>query len=1053
MFTTSMRASYGLLALITLSLCVAGFGALIPTDLKCEYRIDPIGIDNPTPRLSWKLIDPENARGQTQSGYQILVASSIDKLKANRGDLWDSGAKEDSESLHRVYAGAPLKSGQQCYWKVRIKDSAGVLSDWSQPAKFTVGLLDAKDWKGQWIHKKDQQMTDHNWFRKNLTLKEAPESALVYLGSFGYHELYVNGQKIGDGVMNPVLSFMKKRLPYLTYDIAEYLKPGDNVIAVWHAAGWARWPRVNEYRKPPFAFKAQIVIKDGSETKTLVSDRSWKCAKSHSEYIGPWDILDFGGERIDARRQVPDWNTADFDDAKWDSAEVWKGRIPATLSAQMVEPQVMFQKITPKSVSKNDDGTYLIDMSRNYTGYFEIKLRNGTAGQMLTFEIANRIEPGKPSCYGQKSEYIYDETGEGTFTNRFNIAGGRWVTVTGLNYQPELEDIVGYVITNDRKQISQFESSSELLNRIYQINLDTYLANTLDGILMDCPHRERRGWGEVTVAAMYGDALPNFESGAYMDQYLQYQRDAQFDDGQIRAIVNEQDRPFFMWKANSPITVWASYRMLGDIKILKDNYDSMERWMTWLLEHSNYETGGSLIIGEQGKREFPGLGDWCTPKGNFWDSANSPEANHFNNCLYAYMLDYAEQIATTLGKQDDAAKYADRLAVQRKAIHKEFYDPATGDYGNGQQVNQAFALIAGVPPESEKQKVYDRLVDEVLYEFPYYDTGSSGQALYTRYFTEYGERMDLIYGLLEDEAHPSYGYFLAQDETTWPERWSSTGGSRIHTCYTGIGGYFIKGFGGIRPDPEKPGMRHFLIKPTPVGDLTFADTEFESGYGKIVSNWKRSAETASFHIEVPVNTFAKIYLPAVGKEHVKEGEQLAESAEGVRFLGTETSDAVGNYVIYGVGSGSYDFTVSAIPEVSYPEPMNQDPNLAKVARMSASSMHIASEKEPGFEAFKTNDENPETSWRAASANGQWLEAAWVKPRTINAVTISEVGNQITTFQLQIWKKNKWLDLVTGDTCGPELKHSFDSVTATKCRLLFSGASKAPEISEFVISRN
>lgn len=159
-----------LVLFFALCLTLAGLGAIIPSDLKCEHRVDPLGIDNPTPRLSWKLIDPEQARSQVQASYHLLVASSIEKLTADQGDLWDSGNREDSESLHRVYAGAPLKSGQQCYWKVRIKDSAGVLSDWSQPAKFTIGPLDAKDWKGQWIHKKDQQMTDHNWFRKNLTL-------------------------------------------------------------------------------------------------------------------------------------------------------------------------------------------------------------------------------------------------------------------------------------------------------------------------------------------------------------------------------------------------------------------------------------------------------------------------------------------------------------------------------------------------------------------------------------------------------------------------------------------------------------------------------------------------------------------------------------------------------------------------------------------------------------------------------------------------------------------------------------------------------------------
>lgn len=1025
------------------------FGLEAPTDLKCEYRSNPLGIDNVRPRFSWKLVDADQKRGQKQISYQVLVASSLKSLEANQGDLWDSGSIQDSESLNRVYAGTPLESDQVCYWKVRVEDVSGELSDWSPHAVFSIGLLNPDDWKGSWIHKEDQAKTDHNWFRKNFELSEEPSSALVHVASFGYHELYVNGQKVGDGVMNPVSSFMKKRIPYLTYDIREFLKSGDNVIAVWHAAGWARWKRVIEYRKPPFAFKAQVSIQDGSELKTLVTDKSWKCHKSHSEYIGDWDILDFGGERIDARQQVPGWNQADFNDSQWGQAAIWKGRVPANLSAQMVEPQVKFKKVTPIAVTTNKDGTHRIDMGQNYTGYFQIKLHGGNAGESVVFEISDQTR--KRMNWKQKSEYVFDETGEGTFTNRFNVAGGRWVTVTGLVDAPKLDDITGYVITNDRKRISRFESSSALLNRIYEMNIDTYIANTLDGILMDCPHRERRGWGEVTVAAMYGDALTNFESGAYMDQYTQYMRDAQFPDGQIRAVINEQDRPFFMWKANNPITVWATYQMLGDEKMLRDNYESMQRWMAWLLDHSQYSSGGALIIGKQGEREFPGLGDWCTPKGNFWDSSNSPEAIHFNNCLYAFMLDRAVKISEALGENEQAKKYSDRLDVQRKATHELYYDALTGDYGNGQQVNQAFALIAGVTPESERQKVYNRLVDEVLYQFPYYDTGSSGQALYTRYFTEYGERMDLIYELLQDETHPSYGYFIAQDETVWPERWSSVGGSRIHTCYTGIGGYFVKGFGGIRPDPQHPGMRHFLVKPSPVGDLTYANTQFESGYGTISVNWKRSSDSSSYRVEVPVNCSAKVYIPAINKDDVNEGGVSAEQAEGVRYLGSEKSDAVGNYVIYAVDSGVYEFTVSGVPKVTYPDPIEDEPNLAKHARMSASSMHIETEKNPGFEAFKANDGSAKTSWRSGSANEQWLEAAWVKPHVFDAVQVEEVGDHIQGYRLQIWQNDGWQDVATGNTCGVGRKHSFDAVTAKKFRLFITAASKSPEISEIKIS--
>jgi len=803
------------LAIFVLSVtCLTSVSKLLAVtveDLRCEYRTEPLGIDNTQPRLSWKLVDPDHVRGQRQSAFHVLVASSLDRLGQDDGDLWDSGWQADAQSVNVVYHGESLTSNQICFWKVRAKDANGVPSQWSQPARFSTGLLHSNDWKGDWIFKADQEKTDHNWYRRNFILADVPKSGIIHVASFGYHELYVNGEKISDGVMNPCLSYMKKRIPYLTYDVTDKLIQGDNVVAIWHAAGWTRWTRIREFRKPPFIFKAQLEVQSSSGRMTLASDADWKCKKSHSEYAGDWDILKFGGERIDSRRLEPDWCMPGYDDNDWPAASVWTEKVSATLSAQRVEPQVRYQTFEPISVSKDNEGRYVIDMGRNYTGQFEIALRGGSAGDVVTFEISDQME--LVCNWEQKSEFIFDDSGEGVFANRFNIAGGRWITVTGLNSAPELKDIKGYVITSDRKRISQFECSNVLLNQIYEANLDTYIANTLDGILMDCPHRERRGWGEVTVAAMYGDAFPNFESGAYIDQYLQYQRDAQFPDGQIRAVINEEDRPFFMWKANNPLTVWEAYRHLGDKRILEDNYESMQKWMDWLLEHSQYQDGGALVIGERGKRKFPGLGDWCTPRGKFWDSSNSPEAAHFNNCLYAYILDIAAKIATELDKKDDAEVFARRLKVQRQATHRNSYHPKSGDYIGGQQVPQAFALLTGVTPETEKSKVYQNLVDELLYAFPYYDTGSSGQALYTRYFIESGERMDLIYELLTDTNHPSYGYFLKTGANVWPERWSAVGNSRIHTCYTGIGGYFVMGFGGIRPDPETPGMQSFVIKP------------------------------------------------------------------------------------------------------------------------------------------------------------------------------------------------------------------------------------------------
>jgi len=1048
------------------------------SDLKCEYRNNPLGIDNTAPRLSWKLIEETKTRGQKQSAYQILVATTLKHLEGNTVDVWDSGKVETNQSVNNVYQGTELESAQQYFWKVKVWDKDGNPSNWSEPAKFSMGLLKPSDWKGDWILKSDQKKTDHNWYRKNLTLIDNAESAFVFVGSFGYHELYVNGEKITDNVANPVSSYMKKRIPYLTYDVSDKLKKGDNVIAIWHAAGWARWKRIREYRMVPFAFKAQAEIIAGGEHITLKTDTSWKTKKSHTEYYGDWDILRFGGETIDDSKREDQWNTAAYNDSSWMNASVYDHKVlnanipegnnisyalnsrknrevralykPITtqLSAQMVEPQVKFKEIKAIAVDKNQDGTYRIDMGENYTGFFEMDVFNGKEGDSILFEISD--QKGVVMNWKQKSKYIFGKSGKGKFQNRFNVAGGRWITVYGLKYEPKIEDAKGYVVTNNRKQISSFESSSEQLNKIYQVNLNTYLANTMDGILVDCPHRERRGWGEVTVAAMYGDALPNFESGAYMDQYLQYTRDAQLPDGKMRAVINEEDRPFLMWKANNPLTVWETYRMLGDKKVLEDNYESMQKWMTWIFENSNYKTGGAINAGTQGLREFPGLGDWCTPRGNFWTSSNSPEAVHFNNCLYAFMLDNAMQIAEVLGNTEDAKIYKDRLKVQREATHKLSYNQVTGKYIKGYQVDQAFALLSGVTPASEKEKVEANLVDNVLYKFPYYDTGSSGQALYTRYFTESGERMDLIYELLKDKHHPSYGYFLEQGKTVWPERWSAVGNSQIHTCYTGIGGYFIKGFGGIRPNPEQLGMQNMIIKPAPVGDLTFANTAYKSMYGNVVVNWKKEGKGATFHLEIPINTRAKVYLPATSKDGIQEEGVLAEKAENITFIGTETNKAVGNYVIYKVASGVYDFKVDELPVTQFPEPLYNLENLTKLGRVNASSMFIKTEKLPVFEAFRVNDDDIETRWLATETKNQYVEVEWVKPQTFNKVIIDEYENNMSSYKLQYWKNEEWKNIVEGTDCGTNKIHQFDAIESTKFRIFIVDAKQAPSIKELKI---
>jgi len=874
------------------------------TDLRCEYLVDPLGIDTREPRFSWKLVDPERTRGQEQSAWQVLIegegTQGTEGTEA-RTVLWDSGRVKSGESVNNAYAGKPLVSNQDCRWKVRAWDKDGEASEWSAPARFSVGLLEAADWEGEWIRFKEADETKHIWYRKKFSLEEAPAVAFAHLASIGYHELFVNGERIGTRVLSPAVSNLEKRCLYVTYDITSSLRKGDNVIAVWTGPGWARSD--GSYGKGVWKqdsiFKCQVNMSTGVKVHT---DASWKCKVSSSENLGLWKgggKGEYGGELIDARRQEPDWNKAAYDDDDWVNATVYQKEL--ILSAEMLEPDRKVETLEPVSVVEKD-GLHTFDMGRNFTGWLEFDLRNGKQGEVVRFMTSNRKE--ETLEFKQDSHYIHDASGTGTFSHRFNYMAGRWITVEGLSYKPTIEDLRCHIITNDRRRTGRFRCSNELFNRIYETDLRTYLANTVNGVTMDCPHRERFGYGEIALACAWGCAIPNYESAPYYTKAARDWFDVQREDGFVNTIAPQvyKGAGGTLW-SSAPVTLsWEFHRAYGDKRQLAEAYGPMKKWLDYLDRFVSED--GVLTAYEKASRF---LGDWATPHGS--EYGNTPEAKLFNNCVYAYCLDVFVQSAEILGRPDDAKTYAARLEALRKNAHKHFFNQDEGNYIDGRQLSMAFPLFTGITPESEREGVMKKFVEEISVRKPYLDTGSSGLPILLKFIVEHAERADLLFPCLARTEQPSYGYFFEQGETAWPEYWQIEGhSSRIHTCYTGIAGYFTRAVGGIRPDPSAWGMKKFLIKPNLVGDLTFAETTSGSYYGTIVSNWKRSGTTATFDIEVPPNTSATVFIPAEDVEDVREGGKVADEVDGATFLRMD-----GGRAVLVVESGVYQFTSSSVP--------------------------------------------------------------------------------------------------------------------------------------------
>lgn len=880
--------------------------------LRCEYLENPLGIDVPKPRLSWVIEErtqesgirsqKNEARGLKQKAYQVLAASSPALLNKDEGDLWDSGKVESDQSVHVEYRGKPLESQMKCYWKVRVWTCSTLNpeplldpSSWSTPAFWTMGLLNPSDWEGEWIRFREADNSMHIWFRKSFSLENVPAAAFAYLCSIGYHELYVNGAKIGTSVLSPGVTNLEKRALYVTYDITSRLKTGDNVIAVWTGPGWARSD--GSFGKGVWnqnsMFKGQVNLSDGMKLHT---DAGWKCRISSSMNLGLWKgggEGEYGGELIDARRYNADWNLPSLDDSDWANATTDQKSL--ILSAEMQEPDRKVKTLVPVAIT-GENGQYRIDMGRNFTGWFEIDLKNGKAGDTVKIMTANRAE--ETLEFKQESQYIFDAGGKGTFSHRFNYMAGRWITIAGLSCKPEPQEIRGYIVTNDRKRIGSFECSNTLFNDIYETDLRTYVACSVNGVTMDCPHRERFGYGEVALACTWGCGIPNFESAPYYRKAARDWFDVQRDDGFVNTIAPQvyKGAGGTLW-SSAPVTLsWEFYKAYGDRRQLEEAYPPMKKWLDYL--NKSVSTDGVLTAYEKASRF---LGDWATPHGS--EYGDTPEAKLFNNCVYAYCLDVVVQAAAILGKQEDVSTYSARLADLRKSAHKHFFNEDTKTYIDGRQLAMAFPLYTGITPEVEKKAVFANFVGEISQRKPYLDTGSSGLPILLKYLVEDAERADLLFTCLTRTEYPGYGFFLNSGETAWPEYWKIVGeASRIHTCYTGISGYFMKALGGIRPDPAAYGMQKFLIKPKLVGDLTWVKCRHISLYGPIVSNWTREGDKLTMEVTIPANTTATVYVPARDAAAVTGGGKTTGKLTGVKFLRMEDGVAV-----YAVGSGTYRF--------------------------------------------------------------------------------------------------------------------------------------------------
>jgi len=910
---------------------VPTMAGLTATGLRCEYRVDPLGVDVTQPRLSWVL--RSNQRGQRQTAYRLLVASSPEKLAADTGDLWDTGRVESDQTLHVVYDGKPLTSRMQCWWKVRVWDADGQPSAWSEPAIWSMGLLDPGDWAARWIADPRDAVVNEagplpcSMLRKAFTIDGPIERATVHVSGLGLYELRINGRRVGDHLLAPEFTSYNKRVQYQTVDVTELVTTGENAVGAiladgWHGEYFFGMPMRQAQR--PFGGRRGLIVRldvelaDGT-TRTVATDGSWRSTRD-----GPIRAASlYDGETYDARLEIPGWDKPGFEDTLWNDAVVadWLGG--ARLVWQPNEPIRVVKEIPPVTMAEPKPNVFVFDFGQNMVGRCRFKVRGlpGTTvrlqhGEVLdddgTVYTANLRGAEQRDCYTKRTG------GEEVHQPRFTYHGFRYVEVTGREhkpwvymppYKPRKDDLVGLVMRSASPEVGRFECSDELINRIMRMIVWTQRGN-MHSVPTDCPQRDERAGWTGDIQSFSQTAMYHMDMAAFLTKWLADLRDSQQPDGRY---PNFAPMDLKRWAGGTPawadagtVVPWRMYQNYGDTRMLEQHYESARRWVDYV-----HGRNPDLLWTRELGNNF---NDWLNAdtliKDGWPRTGGRVPPPVLATAFFAHSAELVAKMAAVVDRPEEAAKYRRLHEGIRAAMNKRFVRPdgrITGDT----QAGYALALRFNLLPERLRPKAARYMVDQFQRYNGHISTGIQSSHRLMLELTRNGYN-DEAYRLLGLRTCPSWGFMAEHGGTTIWERWDGYVPGRgfqkpmmnsfNHWALGAVGEWVWRHVAGINSDESQPAYKHFTIAPKPGGDLTWARGEYRSIRGTIVSHWRIKDGRFQLDVTIPANTTATVILPVDAAESVTvDGDPVVQSP----FV-TPGKHPNGN-ATFQVASGSYRF--------------------------------------------------------------------------------------------------------------------------------------------------
>ncbi|MBO4340398.1 MAG: family 78 glycoside hydrolase catalytic domain [Bacteroidales bacterium] len=838
--------------------------------LRTEHLANPLGIDNPSPRFSWHMDD--GRAGAEQTAYRITVA--LDSLCAS--PLWDSGRIVSGDVL-ATYYGPELQPFTRYYWRVVCEDKDGAAIQ-SETAFFETGLMKQSNWRGCWISdKNDEDFKPAPRFRKEFKARGGIEQARAYIAVAGLYTMYINGEKVGDRVLEPAFTRYDRRILYSTYDVTDMLRDGVNAVGVELGNGWYNHQPVTTWHfdnapwraRPAFCLDIRVRYKDGTE-EVLSSGFGW-----HSSSEGPlvYNSI-YTGEHYDARLEQKGWTEPGFDETDWDGIKL-RSCPGATVSSQQMVPIRESEEIEAVNIIKLNNNRYIYDFGANMAGNAHLRIK-GRRGTEIELTYAERLNSAGRADQDNINYYYFGDRNaeplqtdiitlsgeEDFFAPQYSYKGFRYIEVNAsASLKWGKEQLKAVRINSDVREIGSLSSSVPIVDALSNATRASYISN-LPGYPTDCPQREKNGWtADAHIAVESG--LYNYDAFTVYEKWLADHRDEQQPNGLLPDIIPTCGWGYWNpagngngldWTSSIALIPWELYLFYGDSEPLRDNYDNIRRYVDY-----------ALTLTKDGLCSW-GRGDWVpvTTRSN---------KTLICSCFLYKDLDILSRAARMFGYEDDAVKYGKIAEMVRAAVNKKFLNASTGVYAGGMQTDQSLPLAFGLVPEEFKDAVLKALVKRVEEDGYHVNAGVHGAkfALNVLSANGYG---DIAYRMATATDFPSWGWWIEKGKTTLIENWRldvTRDNSDNHVMFGDIGAWFYRALGGILPDPEIPGFRHIIMRPCFPKGLDNFTCSHDSPYGKIEVSWIRKGKRINLTTTIPCGASATFQYPDGHTEDLTSG--------------------------------------------------------------------------------------------------------------------------------------------------------------------------------------